>query len=197
MCKPCSIALSSHSHNLLSLPSLGFGQRYQICTMKGSSPWQSHKQELSLTATEDCCPLPMAQMHRAGGGGSCSNQIVGHKELEESSQRNSFAHFCFGFICECFLSPLVDGFQTEGMLGNEREKAVTHCMMCQGPVVTHGSWQDSGVHLTFAAPTGPATLTLAVPAYPQLSSTRCSFSAHTSSWRPSPTAPMTVPSKGR
>lgn len=35
---------------------------------------------------------------------------------------------------------------------------MTHCRMCQGPAVTHGSWQDSGVPLTFAAPTGPATL---------------------------------------
>lgn len=80
------------------------------------------QQELSLTAAEDCCPLPMAQVHWAGGGGSCSNQVVGHKELEESSQRNSFAHFCFGFVRECFLSAVVDEFQAEGMLGNERER---------------------------------------------------------------------------
>lgn len=139
------------------------------------------QQELSLTATEDCCLLPMVQVHRAGEGGSCSNQAVRHEELEESSQRNGFAHFCFGFVCECFLSALVDEFQTEEMSGNEREKAVTHCTMCQGAAVTHSSWQDPGVHLTFAAPTGAATLTLALPAHPQLQlQLLCSLSL--SSW---------------
>lgn len=136
-------------------------------SLKGSSPWQSHNE-----SSPCCCPLPpMAQVHRAGEGGTCSNQVAGHKELEEPSQRNSFAHFCFGFLCECFLSALVDEFQTEGMLGNERKKPVTHCMMRQGPAVTHGSWQGSGVHLAFAAPTGPASLTLAVPAHPGCPST--------------------------
>lgn len=83
----------------------------------------------------------MAQVHKAGAVSSCSNEVAGHNELEEFSQRNSFAYFCFGFLCKCFFSALVDGFQTEGTLGNEREKAVTHCTRCQGMAVTHGSWR--------------------------------------------------------
>ena len=93
----------------------------------------------------------MAQVHKAGAGSSCSNEIAGHNELEEFSQRNSFAYFCFGFLCECFFSALVDGFQTEGTLGNEREKAVTHCTRCQGMAVTHGSWRGPCAHLARAA----------------------------------------------
>lgn len=148
------------------------------------------QQELSLTAAEGCCPLPVAQVHRAGDGGSCSNPAVGHEELEESSQRNSFAHFCFGFICGCFLSALLDEFQAEGMSGNQREKAVTCCVMCQGAAVTHGSWQDSAVPLTFAVPTGPATLTPGCPSTPTAAQHQLHCSAHTNSWGPSPAAPQ-------
>lgn len=80
-------------------------------------------------------------MHKSGAGSPCSNEIAGRNKLEEFSQRNSFAYFCFGFLCQCFFSALVDGFQTEGTLGNEREKAVTHHTRCQGMAVTHGSWR--------------------------------------------------------
>lgn len=88
-----------------------------------------------------CCPRPVARVHKAGAGSSGSNQVAGHDELEEFSQRNSFAYFCFGLLGECFFSALVDGFQAEGTLGNEREKAVTHCTRRKGTAVTHGSWR--------------------------------------------------------
>ena len=141
----------------------------------------------------------MAQVHKAGAGSSCSNEIAGHNELEEFSQRNSFAYFCFGFLCECFFSALVDGFQTEGTLGNEREKAVTHCTRCQGMAVTHGSWRGPCAHLARAAawshpPRDPASS----PRLSQLThscprslppSTGCSFSAHIRSRGRSPAAP--------
>lgn len=81
-----------------------------------------------------------------------SIRIVGHNEPGESSQPNSFAYFCFGFLFVCFFSALVDGFQTQGTLRNEMEKAVTRCAWCQGMAVTHGSWRLE-VHLTL----GPQT----------------------------------------
>lgn len=122
------------------------------------------------------CPLPTAQVLKAGEGSLCSEEVAGCNELGEFSQRNSFAFFCFGFCRKCFLSALVDGFQTEGTLGNETEKAVTHCTWCQGMVVTHGSWRGPCTHLASAAaqshppgdPAGPsrptATLGRCLPA---------------------------------
>jgi len=123
---------------------------YSRITIPFALPWshplisKTSTFSASESETRDCChfcPLPVAQAHKAGADYSCSNKAAGHNELEEFSQRNSFAYFCFGCLRECFCSALADGFQTEGTLGYERGKAVTHCARCQGMAVTHGSWQ--------------------------------------------------------
>lgn len=60
-----------------------------------------------------------------------------------------------------FSSALADGFQTEGTLGNETEKAVTHCARCQGMAVTHGSWWGPWHAPRHGTPAGPKLLSVA------------------------------------
>lgn len=105
----------------------------------------------SAAATSAFSPHSGAQSRSA----CCDSiRVAGHNEPEEFSQQNSFAYFCFGFLFVCFFSALVDGFQTQGTLRNEMEKAVTRCAWCQGMAVTHGSWR-LGVHLTLGPRTAP------------------------------------------
>lgn len=105
----------------------------------------------SAIATSAFSPHSGAQSRSA----CCDSiRVAGHNEPEEFSQQNSFAYFCFGFLFVCFFSALVDGFQTQGTLRNEMEKAVTRCAWCQGMAVTHGSWR-LGVHLTLGPRTAP------------------------------------------